>query len=229
MLSRRILLLAAPTTLLSAKSGIRVGASTDSLAVDAKNLESLVAAVGQLKQLGYEGFETGYQNLREQFDRPDAAYERLHKTGMRLLGIRVELKNYDPQTAIAPWTLIQKVADAAKALDAEHLILGGELTVHPLALRAKADALTRAAKYCKGLGVTVSYEGPQAQEVAGQADSSVHFVLSAPYTFADWRRVDAVRVGSEMPKPPSSWKGWVIADQANLAEARTAIRKAFGV
>ena len=47
----------------------------------------------------------------------------------------------DPQTAIASIGLLQQVADGGKALDAERVIVSGDSTVHPLALRAKAEAL----------------------------------------------------------------------------------------
>src|SRR5438270_441631 len=111
MLSRRSLLLTAPTALLAAKPVMRVGASTNSLSVDPKNFETLVAAVLQLKQLGFEGFETAYQNVREQFGQPNSADERLRKTGVRFAGMQLALKTYDPQTGIAPWPLVQACAD----------------------------------------------------------------------------------------------------------------------
>ena len=110
MISRRSLLLGTPAALFAAKPAIRVGATTSSFKIDPNNFETLTSAVMQLKQLGFEGFATPYQNLREQFAKPDQAYDRLHKTGMRLLGIQVALKSYDPQTAIAPWSLIQSTA-----------------------------------------------------------------------------------------------------------------------
>jgi len=134
MLSRRILLLAAPTTLLSAKSGIRVGASTDSLAVDANNLESLVAAVGQLKQLGYEGFETGYQNLREQFDRPIGSFQAVSS---RLADGYIDIKGLRLTLTQAAWRLSEDLpADvdvstaAFWAADAGHRVAHTTVHVH---------------------------------------------------------------------------------------------------
>jgi inosose dehydratase len=188
-LSRRSLLLAAPLSLLAAKPNvIRVGCQTDAWPVDPKNFESLVATLAAIKQLGFDGFETSFVNVRSQFERPNPAYDRIRKTGLRFLGIDVSLKTYDPQTAIPSFTLLQQIADGGKALEAERIIVSGDSTVHPLALRAKADALTKIAKHCKGVGIACAYRnrdvefrdgGAQIEGLLRQTDSGVHFVLDA--------------------------------------------------
>jgi sugar phosphate isomerase/epimerase len=224
-LSRRSLLLAAPATLLAAKpSAIRVGSQTNAWPVDPKNFESLLGVLATIKQLGFEGFETGFLNVRSQFEHPDAVYERLRKTGLRFLGIHVFLSTYDPQTAIAPWSLLQQVADGGNALGAERIILSGGSTVHPLALRAKADALSKIAKYCKGLGLGCAYHnhdvefrdhGTQIEGLVSQTDAGVHFILDAGHAISgggnvadfftkNWRRIDGIhlrdaRAGEEVP------------------------------
>jgi inosose dehydratase len=214
-LSRRSLLLAAPATLLAAKpSAVRVGSQTNAWAIDPKNFEAFLAVLSTIKQLGFEGFETGFVNLRGQFDKPDATYARLKKTGLRFFGIHVFLNNYDPQTAIAPWALLQQVADGGKALGAERLIVSGGSTVHPVALQAKADALTRIAKYCKSIGLGCAYHNHDAEFALGaiqidglmrQSDAQVHFVLDAGHAMAaganvadffakNWRRIDGIHL-----------------------------------
>jgi sugar phosphate isomerase/epimerase len=215
----------APAAVFAARSNaIRVGSQTNAWPIDPKNFESLLAVLKEIKQLGFEGFETGYLNVRSQFANPDAAYDRFRKTGLHLLGVHIFLKTYDEQTAIAPWNLIQPVAVGAKALGAERLILSGGSTVHPLALRAKADALSRTAKYCKGIGLELGYHnhdiefrehGAQIDELLKQTDPNVHFVIDAGHALeggADlgsfftkhWKRIDAIhlrdaKAGTEVP------------------------------
>jgi sugar phosphate isomerase/epimerase len=219
------LLLGAPTTLLAAKpAAIRVGTQTNAWTIDPNNFEAFAGLLTDIKKLGFEGFETSFLNVRNQFDRPNNAYERIRKTGLRFLGVHVFLKTYDPQTALAPWSLLQQVADGGKALDAERLIVSGGSTVHPLALKAKADALTRIARYCKGIGIGCAYHnhdvefrdhGVQIEELLRQTDPLVHFVLDAGHAiegggdvaafFAkNWKRIDVIHLrdakgGQEVP------------------------------
>jgi inosose dehydratase len=211
--------------LLAAKPNlIRVGSQTDAWPVDPKNFESLLGVLTTIKQLGFEGFETGFRNVRSQFARPDPAYDRLKKIGLRFLGIHAFLAKYDPQTAIAPWELLLQVADGGKALDAERLIVSGESTFHPVALQAKADALTRIAKYCKSIGLGCAYHnhevefrngGFQIEGLLSKTEAGLHFVLDAGYAIAgggnvagffakNWRRIDEIhlrdmRAGQEVP------------------------------
>jgi inosose dehydratase len=217
--------LGAPTTLLAAKpSAFRVGAQTNAWPVDPKNIESLFGVLTTIKQLGYEGFETGFANLRGQFDHPLDTADRLKKTGLRFLGIHVFLNTYDPQTAIASQGLLEQVADGGRALGAERIIVSGGSTVHPLALRAKADALSKLARYCKGVGIGCAYHnhaaefqlnGIQIMGLLSQTDPSVHFVLDAGHAIAgggnvaeffakNWKRIDAIHLrdakgGQEVP------------------------------
>lgn len=183
-----------------------------------------MGVLSTIKQLGFEGFETGFVNLRSQFDHPEAPYERLKKTGLRFLGIHVFLTTYDPQTGIPSQALLEQVADGGRALGAERLIVSGGSTVHPLALRAKADALSKIAKYCKNNGIGCAYHnhavefqmgGAQIMGLVEQTDASVHFVLDAGHALEgkanlteffsqNWRRIDAIHLrdskdGQEVP------------------------------
>ena len=229
------MLLGTPVGLLAAKpAAIRVGCQKDS-----SDFESLLAALATLRQLGFEGFETGFGALRSQFAHPDRAYDRLKKTGLRLLGIHVALKTYQPQTALPSLALLQEVADAGRSLDAERLIVSGAPAVHPLVLRAKADALNKVAKYCKSVGVGCAYRDDtgEAADLLPQTESNVHFVLGgtnlADFFTTNWRRIDAIHVGSEdetarLAKAirASPWRGWLVAEET---AGREGIRKAFGV
>ena len=229
----------APSALLGAKSGaVRVGCQTNAWRIDPKNFENFIEVLGTIKQLGFEGFETGFANLRGQFKEPNSAYDRIKKTGLKFFGIHVFLTSYDPQTAIGSYGLLQDVADGGKSLGAERLIVSGASTIHPLALRAKADALTRIAKYAKGIGLACCYHnhdvefregGMQIEGLLSETDSAVRFVLDAGHAIEggadvasffskNWRRIDGVhlrdaKAGKEVPLGQGDY------DYAPLAKA----------
>jgi sugar phosphate isomerase/epimerase len=236
--TRRSLVLGGGAGLLSAKPNLRTASQTNAWRIDPKNFESLLTVIGTIKQLGFEGFETGFVNVRGQFDRPLPAYERLKKTGMRFFGIHVFLTSYEPETAIAKYELLQEVADGGRALGAERLIVSGAPTVHPLALRAKADSLTRVAKYCKQVGIGCAYHnhaaefslgGTQINGLVAQTDPIVHFVLDAGHAIEgggdvaaffskNWKRIDGIhlrdaKAGKEVPLGEGDY------DYAPLAKA----------
>jgi inosose dehydratase len=217
--------LAAPVALFGAKPGaLRVGSQTNAWTIDPKNFESLMRVLATIKELGFDGFETGFVNVRSEFHRPDQAFDRIKKSGLKFLGIHVFLTSYEPETAIAKYELLTEVADGGAALGAERLIVSGASTVHPLAIRGKAEALNRVAKYCKKAGIGCAYHnhaaefaqgGAQIEGLLSQTDPGVHFVLDAGHAieggahlaefFAkNWRRIDAIHLrdakgGNEVP------------------------------
>ena len=216
-------------------------------------------ALAAIKQLGFDGFETDFFNVRGQFEHGEAANERIRKTGLRFVGLHVALKTYDPQTAIASLGLLKQVADGCKALGAERLIVSGDSTVHPLALRGKAEGLDRIAKYCKDLGIGCAYHsraydfqdgGNQINGLVSMTGQGVHFVLDAGDNVADffarnWRRVDGIHLATgagESEWEPlakaiqaSQWRGWLVVTDETAAKrgdpgpAREAMRRVFGV
>ena len=114
MMSRRSLVLGIPGAALGATK-THVGAQTNAWTIDPKDLNSLLRVLAAMKRLGFEGFETSFRNVQAQFDKPQAAGDELKKTGLRFFGVHVFLLEYDPQTSIGPWDLLQRVADGGKA------------------------------------------------------------------------------------------------------------------
>lgn len=252
-------MLAAPASMLGAKpAAIRAACQTSAWSVNPKDFESLFSVLGTIKQLGFEGFETEFLNVRSQFEHGEGAYERIRKSGLKFSGIHVKLNTYDPQTAIPGFGLLQQVADGCKTLGAERLIVSGASTIHPLALRGKADGLTRIAKYCKSVGVGCVYlsheydfqdGGTQINGLVTMADPLVHFMVEAAAGVEDffaknWRRIEGIHLplgqGESDWEPlkkaigASQWRGWlVVADESGkggeVGPAREALRKVFGV
>ena len=227
MMSRRALLISAPAAPLAAKSGatVHVGCQTNAWPIEPKDLSSLLQVLGVIKQIGFEGFETGFRNLQDQFAQPAAARENLKKSGLRFFGIHIFLLSYDKQTSIAPWDLLKQVADGGAALGAERLIVSGAPTPEPAALSRKAEGLNRIGKYCRQKGIGFGYHnhhvefqqnGFQIQGLLRETDpETVHLVVDAGHAIegganiaefftANSRRIDGMhlrdaRAGQEVP------------------------------
>ena len=227
MMSRRTLVFGAPVAALAAKSGasVHAGCQTNAWPIDPKDLSSLLNALGAIKQIGFEGFETGFRNLQGQFAQPASARESLKKSGLRFFGIHIFLLSYDKQTSIAPWELLKGVADGGAALGAERLIVSGASTMEAAALSRKAEGLNRIGKYCREKGLAFGYhnhqaefqrDGFQIQGLLRQTDpETVHLVVDAGHAvegsgnIAEFftrnsRRIDGMhlrdaRAGKEVP------------------------------
>jgi sugar phosphate isomerase/epimerase len=198
MIARRSLLLGLPA-LARAEGKVHVGSQTNAWPIDPKNLNSLTDVLATLKRLEFEGFETGFRNLQPHFERPKEVRARLHDSGLRFFGIHIFLLAYDPQTSIAPWELLQSVADGGAALGAERLIISGASTPDPAALGRKAKAMDRIAKYCRDKGLKFGYHnhdaefrenGKQIEELLHQTDAAlVHLVLDAGHALEGGAKV----------------------------------------
>lgn len=227
MMSRRAVLLGAPCAALAAKSGANVlaGCQTNAWPIESKDLSSLLHVLGVIKQIGFEGFETGFRNLQGQFAQPAATRESLKKSGLRFFGLHIFLLSYDKQTSIAPWDLLKEVADGGAALGAERLIVSGASTADPAALSRKAEGLNRIAGYCSEKGIGFGYHnhqvefqrnGFQIQGLLRETDpETVHLVVDAGHAVegganiaefftGNSRRIDGMhlrdaRAGQEVP------------------------------
>lgn len=176
MISRRELLASLPLAALSSTvwqagqgvARVKIGCQTNAWRIDPSNFDSLLAVLRQLKELGYDGFETGFRNVQGQFGSAADARKRIEAFGLKFLGCHIFLDQYDPQTQIAPMDLIQKIADGAASLGAERLILsGGGLMknggIDAEALKLKTAGLNAAGKYCRSKGLRLAYHnhGPE--------------------------------------------------------------------
>ncbi len=174
MITRRTFLSALPAVVLPAVlplspshasaqvSAVKIGCQTNAWRIDPGNFSQMLAILGKMKELGFEGFETGFRNLQDQFANPKSAREQIETTGLQFFGIHIFLEQYDLQTHIAPFTLIRTVADGAASLGAQHLVLSGSgLTRYDSldneSLKRKAAGLNEAGKYCKSKGIRLAY------------------------------------------------------------------------
>jgi sugar phosphate isomerase/epimerase len=143
----------------AAGANIQLGAQTNAWPIDAKDLGSLLAVLGQIKQLGYAGFETGYFNLSEQFASPEKARQQIAATGLAFFGIHIALPfaKDDPSTKLPPVSLYESVARGGVALGARHLIFSAAPAATAEELARKIEALDAAGRFSKALGLPLLY------------------------------------------------------------------------
>jgi sugar phosphate isomerase/epimerase len=142
-----------------AANGIRLGAQTNAWAIDPKNFDSFMAVLGQIKQVGYAGFETGFFNLFAEFDSPDAARRGIVDTGLVFFGVHIFLPfdKLDPATRLPSASLYEKVARGGVALGAQHLIFSGGPAATSEELKNKTEALNAAGQFSRSLGMPFAY------------------------------------------------------------------------
>jgi sugar phosphate isomerase/epimerase len=188
-MTRRTLILGGAAIAAFGASKAHAGTQTNAWTIDPKDFKSLLTVLNSAKRLGFEGFETAFRNVEAQFPNADAARAELKKTELRFFGVHIFLQQYDPETAIAPWELIERVVNGGAALGAERLIVSGGSTPDAAALARKAKALDRAGRYARDHGMKFGYHnhdgefrenGKQIEALLRQTDPALfHLVLDA--------------------------------------------------
>ncbi|MBI1786056.1 MAG: TIM barrel protein [Acidobacteria bacterium] len=188
MMSRRQMLAAAPLSLAGAGARIQAGCQTNAWRIQPGDFGNLLEVLGRIKGHEFDGFETGFRNLEGQFANATRAKAQIAATGLRFFGIHIFLLQYDPQTAVAPWDLIMRVADGSAALGAQRLILSGGPAADP---RRKAEGLDRAGEYCRKAGLDLAYHNHDREFTSGEIEGLLshtqpgllHLVLDAGHAF----------------------------------------------
>ncbi len=175
MLTRRTFLAGVPLSVFSLNTiakpaTVKLGAQTNAWRINPANFSDLLNVLAKLKELGFDGFETGFRNLQPQFGNISQARAQLEKHGLQFFGCHIFLDKYDEKTNVAPMDLVTKIADGAAAFGAQRLILSGtglikDNKVDVDTVKRKADGLNAAAKYCKSKGIKLAYHnhGPEFQ------------------------------------------------------------------
>ncbi len=187
-------------------AGIHFGVQLNAFPIDPKNFQSFLDTLGQVKQIGYQGFESSFRNVQTQFDHPEPARRQIEQTGLTFFGIHIFLPGfdlYDPQTHIAAPALYEPVARGGAALGAKHLIFSGAPCQTPEQLKQKIEGLNAAGRFAKSLGITAAYHNhwwefeskigpsgigePEVREIDAlytQTDPAlVHFLLDAGHAY----------------------------------------------
>ncbi len=175
MLTRRTFLAGIPLSVFSLNTiakpaSVKLGCQTNAWRINPANFSDLLNVLAKLKELGFDGFETGFRNLQPQFGNLSQARAQLEKHGLQFFGCHIFLDQYDEKTNVAPMDLVTKIVDGAAAFGAQRLILSGtglitDGKVGAELVKRKADGLNAAAKYCKSKGLKLAYHnhGPEFQ------------------------------------------------------------------
>ena len=193
LLKSAALLVTGPALTPGATPEIHLGCQTNAWPIDASDFSSVLAAIGKIKNYGYDGFETGFASVQRQFDSAADAKARIDTIGIRFFGVHIFLAQYDPETSVAPVTLYERVATGAARLGAERLILSGAPAADEPARKRKSDALNQAAAFAarSGLGFAYHNHGPEFANGGAEIEfllrqtdpATVHFLLDAGHAF----------------------------------------------
>ena len=142
-----------------AKPRIELGAQTNAWAIDPTRFDTFLDVLGQIKKIGYAGFETGFLNLRRQFKSPETARSNIASTGLTFFGIHIFLPSdrNDPATHLPPAALYEEVARGGVALGAQRLIFSGVPAATAEDLKRKIAALNAAGTFSKSVGLPLAY------------------------------------------------------------------------
>ena len=151
--------LASPSIRAEIPSGVHFGVQLNAFPIDPNRFQSFLGVLGQIKEVGYQGFESSFRNLSLQFAAPEMARRSIEQTGLTFFGIHIFFPNplYDHATRIASSSVYEPVARGGAALGARHLILSGAPCQTSDQLKRKIDALNNAGRYARGAGITAAY------------------------------------------------------------------------
>lgn len=196
-------------TLLAARDfpNVKLGAQTNAWPINPADLSTFFAVLDKIKAYRFDGFETGFANLRSQFQSPAETKQRIEATHLQFFGIHIFLAHYDPDTHIAPPSLYEDVARGGAALGAQRLILSGapvsnESGLDQDALKQKIDALNRAGHFAKSAGLRLvayhnhapefAHDGAEILALMRETDpNDVGFLLDAGHAY---------EAGAEIPE-----------------------------
>src|SRR6185436_14082236 len=98
----------------------------------------LLAALSDLHELGYEGFETNFASLADSFANPQPARAEFSKRGVPMIGLHMSAALFNPARLEKEQEQIAQVARAVKDLGGDYLMLSGSgAPESPEALKAK--------------------------------------------------------------------------------------------
>jgi inosose dehydratase len=140
-------------------TAIKFGAQTNAWAIDPQKPDSFFDVLHQVKQIGYDGFETGFFNLRGSFGAPADTAQRIAATGLTFFGIHIFLPpdKWDGTTRLPPSALYKQVALGGAALGAQRLIMSGAPAVNSEQLKAKVEGLNQAGRVAHAAGLKLAY------------------------------------------------------------------------
>lgn len=182
---------------------VHFGVQLNAFPIDPNSFPTFLEALGEVKRIGYEGFESSFRFVEGQFANPQPARRQIEQTGLTFFGVHIFLDTpkYDPLTGIAPASLYEGVARGGASLGARHLILSGAPAADEEMLKRKIEALDRAGRFARTQGITAAYHNHwwEFQSKIGEIEalytrtdpSLVSFVLDAGHAYHGGANVPA--------------------------------------
>ncbi len=176
---------------LGKQTHIRVGCQANAFPLKQGDFEQLIGVLGNMKELGYTGFECNIRFVRGQFEQAAEARRKLEATGVQFIGAHMSMQ----QAAREPFP---PLAQGAAALRAAYIVMSsaglskdGKFSAD--ALNEKVSRLEALAKTCQAAGIQLAYHNHTAEfansnaEIEALANHSnpqlVHFLIDAGHAY----------------------------------------------
>lgn len=166
MLTRRSLLRGTAAVLAAPVHGgtkdPRPGCQANAWNLDPAQFDLLLAAVREMKELGFQGYETNLRFVRPQLNRISEARAALDGIGLEFIAAHTTLPDYEKMGMDKAADEIAKAAGQARQFGARALVVShkglsptGEFSGQ--ALERKAQMLDLAGRRCADAGLTLAY------------------------------------------------------------------------
>lgn len=158
MLSRRKLLSLASTGLLGATATqIRAGCQTRCFGMPLKEKHRFLAALDDIAEAGYDGFETNFVNLQGYFEEPGEMLEAFRKRKLALIGLHGAPRLHRRDLLDAELAQGVRIASGIRALGGAYFVMSGSSLPRGPELKPWANLVARFGRLCKDHGVTLAY------------------------------------------------------------------------
>jgi sugar phosphate isomerase/epimerase len=144
----------------------RPGCQANGWNLDPANFDLLLTAIREMKELGFQGFETNIRFFQQQLEKVAEPRAKLDEIGLEFIGAHTNLPHYEKLGMDAAADQVSKSAAEAKQFGAKALVLShgglsktGQFTDE--ALDRKAQMLNLAGKRCSDAGLTLAYHNHQ--------------------------------------------------------------------
>jgi sugar phosphate isomerase/epimerase len=145
---------------------LRPGCQANAWNLDPNKFDLLLTAIREMKELGFQGYETNIRFVQPQLDRVKEARAQLEAFGLEFIGAHTGLPDYEKLGMEKFGDAIGKLADQARQFGARALVVShkglsatGEFPAE--ALEKKTQALNQAGKRCVDAGLTLAYHNHQ--------------------------------------------------------------------
>ena len=144
----------------------RPGCQANGWDLDPNRFDLLLTALKEMKEVGFQGFETNIRFVQPQLERVSEARAQIEAIGVEFVGAHTNLGNYKTLGLDKAAAEIAKAARQARQFGAKALVVsGGGLSQDgefpPEALEQKVRMMNLAGRSCAEAGVVMAYHNHQ--------------------------------------------------------------------